>query len=140
MTEAHTEYKKCVSSQPSSFEVARMVTEASHSAKGQDVTVLDVREVFDMADYFIIVSGRSDRQSQGICNKIIDRLGKEGVKPIMVEGFDDGHWILLDFGDVVAHIFYEATREHYDLEGLWINAKKLSVVERGDRTELKEAA
>ena len=95
MTQAQEKHTSRESRQPTSFDVARMVVEASHGAKGQDVSVLDVREVFDMADYFIVVSGRSDRQSQGICNKILQRLEQEGVKPAMVEGFDDGHCLIL---------------------------------------------
>jgi ribosome-associated protein len=124
----------------SSLEVVEQVLEGCQTAKGQDVVVLDMNEVFDMTDYFIIVSGRSDRQAQGICNKVLARLAEQGVQPETVEGFDDGHWILVDLGDVILHIFYGPLREHYDLEGLWLKARKL-VPQESDKGhfELKAA-
>ncbi|MCI5065831.1 ribosome silencing factor [bacterium] len=108
-----------------SLALAREISEACHEAKGREVTILDVREVFDIADYFVIASGRSDRQAQGITNKIREALDRHGVRPEFVEGYDEGHWIIIDCIDVVVHVFYEPMREQYDLEGLWVRAKKV---------------
>lgn len=115
-----------------SADLTDRIVRACQSAKGIDIAVLDMEGVFDMTDYFIVVSGRSDRHTQGIGNKLISELQQQGIKPETVEGFDDGHWILIDFCDVVVHIFYEPVRSHYDIEGLWIHAKRLPVSEDED--------
>ena len=110
--------------QLSSHTTVEMVVAACMDAKGKDVVSLNVAKDFGLADYFVIASGRSDRQVQGIANKIIDELSSRGIDPLHVEGFDAGHWIILDYGDVVAHIFYEAAREQFDLEGLWFKSPR----------------
>ena len=107
--------------------VVKRVIELCHDAKGIDIAVLDVTPVFPFADYFIVVSGRSDRQVQGICNRVLNGLGKQGIRPLSVEGLDQGHWVLIDFEDVILHVFYEPLRDHYDLEGLWVQAQRYLV-------------
>jgi len=84
--------------------------------------VLDVGEFTSIADYFIVCSGRSDRQVQSIAQGLEKDAGDEGVKPYAVEGTQRGHWVLMDFSDVIVHIFYEPVREFYDLDGLWGHA------------------
>ena len=108
------------------------IVQASLDVKGKDLTVLDVSAISDVADYFIIVSARSDRQVQGICNRILEDLGKQGVSPLSVEGFNKAHWVLLDFEDIVVHIFYEPVREIYRLESLWHNAARVDLPERSN--------
>lgn len=108
--------------------VAKHIVQACEDVKGQEVVVLDVAPISDIADYFILASGRSDRQVQGITNRVIEELAKHGVRPLSVEGYEDGQWVLIDCGDVVAHVFYEPVRELYDLESLWMRARKLSDV------------
>lgn len=110
--------------------VLQKVVGACEDVKGQDIAVLDVHRISDFADYFVVVSGRSDRQVQGITNRIIEELAVKGIKPHAVEGYEDAQWVLVDFGDVVVHVFYEPVREHYDIESLWI---------RGHRMELSAA-
>jgi ribosome-associated protein len=107
--------------------LAREIVEACGDAKGQDITVLDVSSIFDLASYFVVVSGRSDRQVQGIVNRVDERLSQSGVHPISREGYEEGHWALVDYGDVVMHVFYEPVREHYDIEGLWSRARKIDL-------------
>jgi ribosome-associated protein len=82
-----------------------------------------------MADYFIICSGRSDRQVQSIAQGLQEDAGEEGVKPFAVEGTQRGHWVLMDFSEVIVHIFYEPVREFYDLDGLWGDAPKAKLPE-----------
>ena len=77
-----------------------------------------------MADYFILCTGRSDRQVQSIAQGLQDEGAEEGIKPFAVEGTQRGHWALMDFSDVIVHIFYEPVREFYDLDGLWGDAPK----------------
>lgn len=113
-----------------SFDVLKRVVEACEDVKGQELSVLDVHQISDFADYFVLVSGRSDRQVQGITNRVIEELSQIGVSAVSVEGYDEAQWVLIDCGEVVVHVFYEPVREHYDIESLWI---------RGERVQLSAA-
>ena len=93
--------------------------------KALDVVVLDVRELTSFSDRFLICSGRSNRQVSAIAEHIQVTLKKHAIKPLSVEGKKEGHWVLLDYGHVVVHVFYEPVRAFYDLEGLWIDAKRV---------------
>jgi ribosome-associated protein len=95
--------------------------------KAIQVTILDVSNLTSFADAFIICSGRSNRQVTAIADFVQRELKKQGKKPINVEGKKEGHWVLMDYGYVIIHIFYETLRSFYDLEGLWIDAKRLSL-------------
>jgi ribosome-associated protein len=110
-----------------SFEVLKRVVGACEDVKGKDVAVLDVHSISDFSDYFVVVSGRSDRQVQGITNRVVEQLAELGVYPSSVEGYDDAQWVLIDCGDVVVHVFYEPMREHYDIESLWIRGHKMQL-------------
>lgn len=110
-----------------SLKVVKRVVSACEEVKGKDVTILDVHSISDFADYFVVVSGRSDRQVQGLTNRIMDELFRIGEKPLSVEGYEDGQWVLVDCGDVVVHVFYEPVRELYDIESLWMRAKRLQL-------------
>ena len=94
--------------------------------KAIQVVILDVHELTSVADVFIICSGRSNRQVTAMADFIQQDLKKNGKKPLNVEGIKEGHWVLMDYGDVIIHIFYESLRKFYDLEGLWIDARRLS--------------
>ena len=93
--------------------------------KAINVVVLDVADLTSYADVFIICSGRSNRQVSAIADFIKTELKKHNIKPLGVEGTKDGHWVLLDYGHVIIHVFYEPVREFYDLEGLWSDANRL---------------
>ena len=93
--------------------------------KASQVVLMDVRELTSMADAFLICSGHSNRQVTAIAEHVLRFLKKKGKKPLSVEGKQEGHWVLLDYGDVIIHIFYEPLRKFYDLEGLWIDAKRI---------------
>jgi ribosome-associated protein len=99
-----------------------MLTRAALEKKACDLVVLDVHEHTSIADYFIVCSGRSDRQVQSIAQGLEAESGEEGIKPFAVEGAQRGHWVLMDFSDVIVHIFYEPVRQFYDLDGLWGHA------------------
>ena len=94
--------------------------------KAVNVVALDVAELTSYADVFIICSGRSNRQVSAIAEFIQTDLKKHKIKPLSVEGTKDGHWVLLDYGHVIIHVFYEPVREFYDLEGLWVDAKRIA--------------
>ncbi len=98
---------------------------AALGKKAMNLVVLDVRELTSFSDVFIICSGRSNRQVSAIAEHIQVSLKKHDIKPLSVEGKKEGHWVLLDYGHVIIHVFYEPVRAFYDLEGLWIDAKRI---------------
>lgn len=95
--------------------------------KARNPVVLDLRGLTSIADAFIICSGRSNRQVMAIAEHVQAALKKQGIRPLSVEGNKEGHWTILDYGDVVIHIFFESVREFYDLEGLWIDARRVGI-------------
>lgn len=113
----------------SSWEKAVLLTRFALEKKACDLVVLDVRQHTSIADYFIICSGRSDRQVQSIAQGIEDNAADEGLRPYAAEGMQRGHWVLMDFSDVVVHIFYVPVREFYDLDGLWGHAQRAELPE-----------
>ena len=100
--------------------------EAASEKKALNLIVLDVRDLTSIADVFIICSGRSNRQVNSIADSIVAKLKKHKIKPLSVEGTGEGHWVLLDYGHVIIHVFYEPVREFFDLEGLWADAKRIT--------------
>ncbi len=90
------------------------------------LVVLDVRDLTSVADAFVICSGQSNRQVMAIADNIQKDLKKQNIRPLNVEGADEGHWVLLDYGHVIIHVFYEPVRAFYDLEGLWMDAKRVT--------------
>ena len=98
---------------------------AALGKKAMNLVALDVHDLTSFADIFIICSGRSNRQVNAIAEHIQIDLKKHKIKPLSVEGVGDGHWVLLDYGHVIIHVFYEPVREFYDLEGLWMDAKRI---------------
>jgi ribosome-associated protein len=99
---------------------------AATAKKALNLVVLDVAELTSIADVFIICSGRSNRQVNAIADSIVVNLKKHKIKPLSVEGTREGHWVLLDYGHVIIHVFYEPVREFFDLEGLWMDAKRIT--------------
>ncbi len=102
-----------------------LYVKAALGRKALGLVVLDVRELTSVADAFIICSGRSNRQVTAIAEFIQIELKKAGIKPLSVEGKKEGLWVLLDYGHVIIHVFYESVRNFYDLEGLWVDAKRI---------------
>ena len=99
-----------------------LFVKAALGRKTIDLVVLDVRKLTSLSDVFIICSGRSNRQVSAIAEHIQLDLKKQGITPLRVEGKKEGHWVVLDYGHVIIHVFFEPVREFYDLEGLWIDA------------------
>lgn len=102
-----------------SWEKALRCAQAALDKKAHDLVILEVGDFTSVADYFVICTARSDIQVQAICRAIEEVLAKAGIKPLAIEGFTHGQWVLIDCGDVVIHIFYETARQFYNLEGLW---------------------
>ena len=95
--------------------------------KAVNVVAMDVRELTSIADVFIICSGRSNRQVSAIAEHIERELRREKIKPLSVEGTSEGQWVLMDYGNVIIHVFFESVRQFYDLEGLWSDAPRITV-------------
>ena len=107
--------------------------------KARQVVVLDVKAMTTVADTFIICSARSNRQVTAIAEFISIYLKKQGKKTLNVEGRQEGHWVLMDYGDVIIHIFLEPMRSFYDLEGLWVDAESFEDVVAGGGRNLVQA-
>lgn len=105
-----------------------LYVQAALGKKAEGLVVLDVRGLTSIADAFIICSGRSNRQVSAIADHIERFLKQKGLRPLGVEGKSEGHWVLMDYGDVIIHVFYSETRAFYDLEGLWVDAKPIRTV------------
>jgi ribosome-associated protein len=95
--------------------------------KAIGLVILEVKDLSSFTDYFLICSGNSDRQVQAIASHLEENLGKEGILPLGIEGKREGRWILMDYGDVVVHIFFHPVREFYDLERLWSEAARVEL-------------
>jgi ribosome-associated protein len=106
-------------------EFALPFVEAVLEKKTQSVTVLDVSNLTSVAEIFIIGSGRSVRQVKAIAEHVRRKLRDLGKKPLSIDGEKEGSWVLIDYGDVVIHLFHDSTRRFYDLEGLWLDAPRI---------------
>ena len=120
---------------------ALQCAEAALDKKAVDLVVLDVAALTSIADYLVICTGRSDRQVQAIAQAIDEHLRQHGHRPIAIEGMNRGQWVLLDYADVIVHVFYKPVREFYDLERLWEHAPRVQLPEplrsqaQGDSSE-----
>jgi ribosome-associated protein len=113
--------------------------QAALGKKAEDIVLLDVRELTTIADAFLICSGRSHRQVTAIAEHILRDLKKKGIRPLSTDGLQEGHWVLLDYGHMIIHVFYDSVRRFYDLEGLWSDAKRIqtqSLVEPSGRSDI----
>lgn len=105
---------------------------AALDKKAYDLVLLEVRELTALSDYFLICTGRSDTQVQAISQAIEESMARDGVRPLSIEGYSHGQWVVMDYDDVIVHIFYEPVREFYDLERLWSKAPRVLLPEPYD--------
>ena len=105
----------------------QMAYQAAEDKKAEDIVVLNMEGISLLADYFVICSGNSDRQVQAIARELIEKSNEAGNEVKSVEGFDSARWILVDLGDVVAHVFHKDERSYYNLERLWREAPTLDI-------------
>ena len=114
-------------------EKAQVVAEASLERAAEEVVALDLRKAASFADIFVICTGRSDRQVRSIADAIEEAVIKHGERPLGIEGYDEGLWVLMDLADVIVHVFQQEVRRRYDLERLWSDAPKLDLrIEESD--------
>ena len=113
----------------SSLQLAKQCVKTALEKKAGEPLILDVRKLCSFADYFVILSGRSTRHVQGLAEAIEAELRSKRISTSKAEGLQEGNWVLLDYSDVIVHIFYADTRKFYDIEGLWHDAKRIKVDE-----------
>ena len=111
----------------SGLEISQLLAQAALDKKAEDLVILDVRGLASFTDYFVIMSGRSTRHVKGLAEAVDKALRNKKIKSSSTEGLSEGYWVLLDYNDVVVHIFYSEARDFYDLEGLWHDAPRVDV-------------
>jgi ribosome-associated protein len=116
--------------QPAENDSCQKALECARAAidkKAENVKILDLTELSGFTDYFVICSGISDRQIQAIADSVEFAMSTAGRELISIEGYAEGRWVLMDFGDVVVHVFLDALREYYDIENLWADAPRVKI-------------
>ena len=110
-----------------SLEMAKLAIAALEDKKAEDIKVIDISEVSVLADYFIIAGGSNRSQIQAMCDNVDEKLGRAGYPSKQTEGYDTANWVLIDFGDIIVHIFDKENRLLYDLERIWRDGKQIDI-------------
>lgn len=110
-----------------SLDKSKLCLEIIKERKAIDPVMFEVGQLTSISDYFLIASGNSTRQVQAISRHLRRRMREKGFKTLGVEGEQEGQWVLMDYGDIVVHLFYQPHREFYDLEGLWMDAPRVDL-------------
>jgi ribosome-associated protein len=118
---------------PEPLNELRVASLAAESKKAFDFLALDVSHHTSIADVFLFCSAGSARQAQAVTDEVERRLRERGRRPLSIEGYTDGGWVLMDYGDFILHVFLEERREHYALERLWGDATDITVLVRAPR-------
>lgn len=105
--------------------IARLLDEK----KATDIKILELKDLTIITDYFVICSGESTTQVKALSEHVEQKMEEEGIRPLGIEGYSYAHWVLLDYGDVIVHIFLDEQRYYYDLERLWLDAPRVSYLE-----------
>lgn len=112
-----------------SRELAKIAYNALDEKKGINISIIDISEISTLADYFIIAGGNNENQVKALANSVEEEMYKVDCKPKHIEGFDNANWILMDFNDIIVHVFNEEDRLFYDLERIWRDGKHLEVTD-----------
>lgn len=106
-----------------SKEMAKLAIEALEDKKAEDIRLIDIAEISVLGDYFLIASGTNRSQIQALADNVQEKLGRAGAHVKQVEGYDSANWILMDFGDIIVHVFDKENRLFYNLERIWRDGK-----------------
>lgn len=109
-----------------SKEIARLVIDALEDKKAEDIKVIDISQLTVIADYFIIAGGSNRSQIQALSDNVAEKLGRAGHPLKQMEGYDTANWVLMDFGDVIVHVFDKENRLLYDLERIWRDGRQIT--------------
>lgn len=112
-----------------SREMTRLAVQALEDKKGNDIQIIDIHEVSVIADYFIIASGNNPNQVKALADNVEDTLGRAGYEARQTEGYATASWILMDYNDIIIHVFSEEDRSFYDIERIWRDGKAVSLEE-----------
>ncbi len=110
-------------------EMTKLALRALEDKKAQDIKVVDISDISTIADYFIIASGKNRSQIQAMCDNVEETLGRAGISKKQTEGYQNANWILMDYGDIIVHIFDTENRLFYDLERIWRDGKEVNLEE-----------
>ncbi|MGN0420911.1 MAG: ribosome silencing factor [Acetatifactor sp.] len=113
--------------QLNAYDYAKLAIEALDDKKGVDIRLIDISEVSVIADYFVIAGGDNPSQIQAMCSNVEEKLGRAGCVVKQIEGYDTANWILMDFGDIIVHIFDRENRLLYNLERIWRDGKQIDI-------------
>jgi ribosome-associated protein len=116
-----------VTASPRALDLVKVAALAADSKGGEDLVALDVSGPLPLTDAFLLVTGRNERNVVAVAGEIEDKMIEAGAKPLRREGRQEGRWILLDFGDIVVHVFHEEDRMYYSLERLWRDCPVISI-------------
>lgn len=108
-------------------EMVEISVKALEDRKAEDIKVIDISQISVLADYFIIASGTNKSQIQALCDAVEEKLGRAGHPLKQMEGYDNANWVLLDFGDIIVHVFDRENRLFYDLERIWCDGKTVDI-------------
>lgn len=115
-----------------STEMANLAVAVLKDKRARDIRLLDIAEITTLADYFIIATGTSTTHVQSLADEIVYKLTEAGHKLHHKEGFRNGRWILVDYGNIVVHVFHDEERKYYNLEKIWVDAKSIPVDNEDD--------
>ncbi len=109
------------------IEKVHAVASMLNNKKAKDITAIEIKDLTSLGDYFIIASGSSSTQVKALCDAVEDGMTSLGFEPLRTEGYQSGMWVVLDYTEIIVHLFYEQTREFYSLERLWADAPKVTL-------------
>ena len=107
----------------------KTIVKALYNKKAEDIKVIEITDLTIIADHFIIANGNSTTQTRALADEVDFRMAQLGIKPTRTEGYNGSSWIVIDYSDIVVHVFYKETREFYQLERLWADGKMIDVTE-----------
>ncbi|SES66299.1 ribosome silencing factor [Anaerobranca gottschalkii] len=110
------------------LQLTQTIAKAIDDKKGEDIKILDLQGLTEIADFFVIASGNTQSHLKSICDFIDEKTKEKGINPISTQGYDEAIWIVMDYGDIVVHLFNPESREYYQLEKFWRNAKNIELM------------
>ena len=108
-------------------EYVKLAVDALEDKKAENIQLIDISSISTLGDYFIIAGGANSNQVQAMADAVEEKLGRNGMPPRSIEGYDGAHWILMDYGDIIVHIFDRDTRSFYDIERIWRDGKTVTL-------------
>jgi ribosome-associated protein len=127
MNSTKTKGNKAIQTKEEATQAAKLAVEALESKKAEDIRIIDISEVSVLGDYFILASGSNRNQIQAMSNEVERLLGQNGIMARHTEGYDTANWILLDFGDIIVHLFDKENRLFYNLERIWRDGREITI-------------